>query len=237
MNQGGHSRQSFGRKARTLLSLLSLMKMSSGSGEIVTSTGALAEILGVSQQTGSILLRELASAGLIMRRMSRRGERITLTPKAYDVVTQELAGIPLDSLSKASRTSPLKITGRAFTGKGEGAYYISQRAYSKQIEDKLGFAPYLGTLNLRVTKLDDINKLTLIYGTTPIVLKGFSTRERAFGDVQCYRVKVEGVSKVALVRSNRTAYDLTVVELISDKYLRKALSIKDGDGVSFSFPA
>ena len=237
MSPKGPSRQNFGKRSRTLLSLLCLFKMSGGKGELVTNTNALAQMLGVSQQTGSNLLRELASEGLVVRHMSREGERVMLTPKAYALLAQEFSGVSVDELSGKAEAMTLRIKGRVFTGKGEGAYYMSQKGYSEQIKKKLGFSPYPGTLNLKLESFEELNKLILLYNTPSVVLKGFSTHERAFGDVSCYPVKVEGVSNSFLVRSDRTTYDFMTVELISDKNLRKAMNLSDGDDVTFSFSA
>lgn len=237
MSPRGRSRQSFGRRSRALLSLLCLFKMSGGKGDVITNTNALAQMLGVSQQTGSNLLRDLASEGLVVRHISREGERVTLTPKAYALLAQELSGVSAHELSSRAEEMTLAIKGRVFTGKGEGAYYISQRGYAEQIEKKLGFSPYPGTLNLRLESFEELNKLILLYSTPSVVLKGFSTRERAFGDVSCYPVKVEGVSNSVLVRSERTTYDLMTAELISDRNLRRAMGLSDGDEVTFSFSA
>ncbi|HYA22237.1 MAG TPA: DUF120 domain-containing protein [Thermoproteota archaeon] len=237
MSPNERSRQSYGKRARVLLSLLSLFKMSENRGELFTSTRSLAEVLGVSQQTASILLSELSSDGMILRQLSKGGERIVFTPSAYSRLVQELAGVPADAMRSRIEPTNLAIAGRVFTGKGEGAYYISQSGYLKQMATRLGFSPYPGTLNLRVSKLDELNKLILLYSTAPIVLHGFTTRERAFGDVSCYRVRVEGVSNSVLVRSERTVYDLTIVELISDKNLRRTIHLRDGDVLSFFFPA
>jgi len=211
--------------------------MSGGKGELVTNTNALAQMLGVSQQTGSNLLRELASEGLVVRHMSREGERVMLTSKAYALLAQEFSGVSVDELSSKAEAMMLRIKGRVFTGKGEGAYYMSQKGYSEQIKKKLGFSPYPGTLNLRLESFEELNRLILLYNTPSVVLKGFSTHERAFGDVSCYPVKVEGVSNSFLVRSDRTTYDFMTVELISDKNLRKAMNLSDGDDVTFSFSA
>ena len=43
------------------------------------------------------------------------------------------------------------ITGTLFSGLGEGAYYISLPGYKKQFISKLGFKPYPGTLNLKIS--------------------------------------------------------------------------------------
>jgi len=237
MNQRERSREKFGRRARRILFLLSLLKISGNSGELFTNTTSLAQVLGMSQQTASLLLRELMSDGMITRHMSRAGERIVLTPRAYEKLAQELAGVSLRFRGKGIEPSDLKVSGKVFAGKGEGAYYISQRGYFKQIEAKLGFSPYLGTLNLRLSSLDELNRLMLLYNKPAMKIKGFTTRERTFGDVYCYEVRVKGVANTAVIRSDRTAYDMTTVELISDRYLRKTIGLKDGDALTFSFPA
>ena len=48
------------------------------------------------------------------------------------------------------------LEGTVFTGLGEGAYYISKEAYRKQFTEKLGFEPYPGTLNLKLSTDYDI---------------------------------------------------------------------------------
>ena len=56
------------------------------------------------------------------------------------------------------KTYPPSVTleGTVFTGLGEGAYYIGKESYRKQIVEKLGFEPYPGTLNLKLSSDYDI---------------------------------------------------------------------------------
>lgn len=42
--------------------------------------------------------------------------------------------------------------GKVFSGKGEGRKFVSLPWVQRQIEEKLGFIPYAGTLNIRLTK-------------------------------------------------------------------------------------
>ena len=59
------------------------------------------------------------------------------------------------------KSSETVFEGVLFSGLGEGAYYISQPGYEKQFEEKLGFEPYAGTLNLRVRE-EDQEKVRLL---------------------------------------------------------------------------
>ncbi len=189
----------------------------------------------MSQQSISLVLRSLASSGFLAKQHSKNGERIFLTSKAYDRIAQELAGVSLPAIRDHLERRELVVTGTLFTGKGEGAYYVSQKEYSRQMHQRLGFVPYPGTMNLRLNGFEDVNKILLLHSLHPIKIEGFTTHERTFGDVFCYDVEIAGGPKIYLVRSERTSYDLTVVELISDVYLRKALRVEDGDTVRFSF--
>ena len=45
-----------------------------------------------------------------------------------------------------------KVVGEVSSGLGEGRYYISRKSYIIQFQEKLGFIPFLGTLNIRVSQ-------------------------------------------------------------------------------------
>jgi riboflavin kinase len=47
--------------------------------------------------------------------------------------------------------SQITFEGTVFSGKGEGKKFISLPWVKRQIEEKLGFTPYAGTLNIRLT--------------------------------------------------------------------------------------
>ena len=44
--------------------------------------------------------------------------------------------------------------GTVFSGEGNGKKFVDLPWVKQQIEEKLGFSPYLGTLNLRLTEKD-----------------------------------------------------------------------------------
>ena len=63
------------------------------------------------------------------------------------------------------------------------------------------------------------------------MIQGFKTAQRTFGDVKAYLVHVCTDVKTVLIVPVRTHHDPSVVELVSDVYLRTALHLKTGDTV------
>ncbi len=89
----------------------------------------------------------------------------------------------------------LTFRGTLFTGLGEGGYYISLEGYAKNLAKGLGFVPYPGTLNLRLTSeamIEQRRRLDLMKG---VEVPGFSDGKRSFGPVKCFRAKVAGQAR------------------------------------------
>jgi riboflavin kinase len=128
---------------------------------------------------------------------------------------------------------PLSVTleGAVFSGFGEGAYYIKQEGYKKQFLEKLGFDPYPGTLNVRLTSDYDIKARQELESYPAIEVEGFKDEARTFGPVKCYPVLINNKAKGALILALRTHYDASVLEIIAPQYLRSQLKIKDGQKV------
>ena len=61
-----------------------------------------------------------------------------------------------------------------------------------------------------------------------ILIQGFKTPDRSFGDVKAFKCKVNGVEG-AVVLPKRTHYPPDVLELIAPVKLRDVVNIKDGD--------
>ena len=118
-----------------------------------------------------------------------------------------------------------------FHGLGEGAYYVGKELYRKQIVEKLGFEPYPGTLNLKLSSDYDIKTRMELDAYPAIEVKGFQNEDRSFGLVKCYPVMIGNEVKGALVTALRSHYDASVLEIIAPVCLRKALCLKDGHKV------
>ncbi|MBO3802492.1 MAG: CTP-dependent riboflavin kinase [Candidatus Brockarchaeota archaeon] len=220
-------------KARQAMVLLSLMKMRSQDGTIFTSSTRLAKAIGVSQQTAVRYLQELEKSRLIKRLLTTKGEVVEIDERGL-LLLREMH-VLLSNFFSSAPAPGITFSGVLFTGVGEGAYYVSQKEYLEQFRSKLGFTPYPGTFNIRLTEQADQVRYLQMLVFPPTLILGFKAPDRTYGDVLCYNVSVEKKHAGAVVRSVRSLYDNSVVEIISPLNLRKELNAKDGDRISVHF--
>ena len=124
------------------------------------------------------------------------------------------------------------IEGNIVTGLGEGAYYVE--VYSSKLKSALGFKPHLGTLNVKIVDEESRKAISRMKNTTPLVLSGFSHKGRTFGDVICYRVKVNKKIEAAIVIAQRTHHSTEILEVVAPVNIRAALDLGDEDKVSLT---
>ncbi len=189
---------------------------------------SLAPKLHSSKQTASRWLKELEREGLVVREARKNGLYLKITGKGEKLL--------LDMYSNLKRLFEeleefIEVRGTVFTGLGEGAYYVGLDGYMKQFKEKLGFKPYLGTLNLRV-RGEDLNKLKRLSIAPYIEVKGFKNERRTYGSVKCYRALINDRVWGALVKIERSHYGEDVIELIAPVNLRETLGLRDGDEVN-----
>ena len=214
---------------RHIFTLLKLAEMGAHRRTAKISTEYLAGKLGTSQQTASRYLIELDKNGLIKRTITPEGCLLKIT----DAGVKELKNLysNLRFLMEAAYPPSITLEGIVFTGLGEGAYYISKERYRKQFIEKLGFEPYPGTLNLKLTTDYDVKTRSELEAYPAIEIEGFRNEDRTFGSVKCYPVTIENSVKGALILALRSHYDASVIEVIAPVFLRKQLKLKDGHKV------
>jgi riboflavin kinase len=214
---------------RHLFTLLKLAEMGAHRRTAKISTEYLAEKLGTSQQTASRYLIELERKGWIKRNITHDGCLIRIDAAGTGELQKLLSNLRL--LMEAEFPPSLTLEGTVFTGLGEGAYYIGKEHYRKQFIEKLGFEPYPGTLNLKLTGDYDIKARTELEAYPAIEVEGFKNEDRTFGTVKCYPVLIGNRVKGALITALRSHYDVSVLEIIAPVCLRKQLNLKDGNKV------
>jgi len=208
-----------------LLTLWKLAELGAYPGELLITTAKLARSLNMSQQTASRHLIELQTFGLIRRTRVARGESIRLTVKGSEELNRMY--LRLKAIFEV-KPKELVLEGALFSGIGEGAWYVSQTGYRKQFNEKLGFDPFPGTLNLRL-KPEYQDERKLLETLPHIQIDGFRDGERTFGPVTCFRAKINDAEDGALISAVRTHYSADVIELIAPSNLRLKLGLKDGD--------
>jgi riboflavin kinase, archaea type len=181
--------------------------------------------LDVSQQAADRYLVELSKRGLISRSLGARKQRLTLTPAGVEVLRKEFHAYRRVFEGPAR----LRFSGQVTSGLGEGRYYLSQPGYIVQFQERLGYTPFPGTLNIRV----DPKELLRIEGVRSwqgIRIDGFQASGRTFGGATCYGGRINGRA-CHLIRPDRSHYQ-DVVEVIAAESLRETLGVHDGDTVT-----
>jgi riboflavin kinase len=214
---------------RHLFTLLKLAELGAHRRTAKISTEYLAEKLNISQQSASRYLIELDREGWIKKTVTPDGCLVRITQTGITELNKLYSTLRL--LMEATFPPSVTLEGTVFTGLGEGAYYISKEGYRKQFIEKLGFDPYPGTLNLKLTTDYDIKTRNELEAYPAVEVEGFKSEDRSFGPVKCYPVIIENKAKGALISALRSHYDASVLEIIAPTPLRKHLRLKDGHKV------
>jgi riboflavin kinase len=105
---------------------------------------------------------------------------------------------------------------------------MRQYGYRRQFKRTLGFNPYPGTFDLKLSG-ESIELKGILDSSPGKRIEGFKTHERTFGPVKYFLAKLHGM-RVAIVLPTRSTHT-DIIELIAEKNIRKALKLKDGDRV------
>ncbi len=186
------------------------------------------ELLGLSQQTGSRRINDLEKLGWIKRRIDGKSQKISITKEGANImlaIYKELKKL-LESIL---------IIGEVTEGIHEGGYYVSIKGYFQQFKEKLGFEPYIGTLNLRLSDTDNELLREKLQTITPIIIAGFKDPNREYGPVKCYDVYISQMDnknnkrKAAILDIQRTHHKENIIEILAKPYLRDYFHLNDGD--------
>ncbi|WMT49282.1 MAG: DUF120 domain-containing protein [Thermoplasmatales archaeon] len=208
--------------------LKTLARIKKKHGSIRLSSSELGEMLLASQQTASRLLIKMEERGFIKRVLTGKKQNITLDEKGINALYEEMAELS-DLLGIVENFS---ISGTVSSGLGEGRYYVSKKPYVVQFSEKLGIIPYPGTLNVKILSEDE-SKLRMLRANEGILIEGFESDDRTYGDVKAFGCRIKNV-ECAAIFPYRSVYK-DIIEIISSEYLREKLSLNDGDLVKIDF--
>ncbi len=212
-----------------LYALYKLAELGASLRTVKVSTEYFADKMNLSQQTASRYLIQLEKKGWLKRDITPDGCLVKVTDSGQQELKRLFSSLRL--IFEAAYPPSVTLEGVLFSGLGEGAYYVSKEGYRKQFIEKLGFDPYPGTLNLRLTTDYDVKTKSELEAYPAIELQGFQNESRSFGSVKCYPAIIKNKVKGAILTAMRTHYDQSVVEIVAPIYLRAHLKLKDGQKV------
>jgi len=118
-----------------------------------------------------------------------------------------------------------ELRGRITAGLGEGSYYV--REYSGRIKEKLGFAPFLGTLNVKLSEIPDMKEYIRFR------VGGFEKEGKEFYTVELIPAEIlvgDGAEGCYIVLPERTKHRHEI-EILSEFNLREKLGLNNGDEI------
>jgi len=120
----------------------------------------------------------------------------------------------------------LILKGKIFSGSGEGTKFIRLPWVKQQIAEKLGFIPYIGTLNIKLTAESVTIKKSLRNARAIVIspVKGFCRG-------RCFSAYFMQDLKCAIILHEVKNYLEDVIEVVAPVNLRKKFKLKDGDMV------
>lgn len=196
--------------------LLFLLKIDAHKRRVLIGTNDIGQSTNMSQQNASRRLRLLEKNGLI----EKKDGQITITKKGLERIREEY------SIMKKAFEGKIEITGIIVDGLGEGKYYMSLDGYRNSIKEKLGFDPFPGTLNVKI----DPGNRTEILSNEPIIIPGFTDKQRTYGDIFAFPCKIEG-NDCAIVVPLRTSHGPDIIEIIADFEIKRKNKIKAGEKI------
>jgi riboflavin kinase len=214
---------------KLVFTLYKLAELGATSRTVKVSTDYLAEKMGSSQQTASRHLIHLEKLDWITRTVTPDGCLTKITPKGVAELKKLYSELRL--VFESPNPPTITLEGTLFSGLGEGAYYVTKDGYRKQFIEKLGFDPYPGTLNIKVTNDYDLKSLSELETYPAVELEGFKDESRTFGPVKCYPAIINNKSKGVVIYAMRSHYGASVLEIVSQTFLRRQLNLKDGNKV------
>ena len=129
-------------------------------------------------------------------------------------------------LPKVTPLNTITLNGKVVSGEGNGKKYLSLPWVKKQIEEKLGFTPYLGTLNLQLST-GSVARRKLLETTNALQI--FPPEGYCAGLV--FKACISG-TECAIVIPQVKNYPKSLLEIIAPENLREKFHLTDGKKIS-----
>ena len=126
---------------------------------------------------------------------------------------------------------PLKITGKIVSGAKQGAFFTQLDWVREQCLEKLGFAPWPGTLNLEIL----MDYVAVIEEKKVAEGLELVSPESNYCSGYVLPVSIEGLrAAIVIPAEDVRVHAKNIIEIISPEMLKELLGVKDGDWVTLT---
>ena len=122
----------------------------------------------------------------------------------------------------------VKFNGTITSGQGNGKKYLELPWVKRQIQEKLGYTAYPGTLNVKLLEKNTTQRKKL---TGKKAIQICPAEGYCFGAI--FKATINGL-ECAVVIPQVKGYPENILEVIAPLYLREALKLKDKDQVEIT---
>jgi riboflavin kinase len=177
-------------------------------------------------------LRELDKSGFIQRQTNTQRQAVQILEKGYRCLEREYQTY----YYMFENENSIVFEGTVTSGMGEGQHYIKLQGHTEQFQEKLGYSPYPGTLNIELFQESTAQRIELQL-LEPINIDSWSDENRTYGEASCYDATIktrdeEIYEQTHMLVPHRTHHDNDQIELIAPDSLRDQLDLSDGTKVS-----
>ena len=124
---------------------------------------------------------------------------------------------------------PKNITGKIVIGVGQGAFFTRVDWFQKQCQEKLGFKPFPGTLNIKIST-DDIPEIEQLENAGG---PEFIPPDATFCSGKAHPVPIAGVRcAIIMPAAEVRVHGKDIIEVIAPVNIKEQLDVADGDFIT-----
>ena len=120
----------------------------------------------------------------------------------------------------------VELSGKVISGRGEAEKFLELRWVKQQVEEKLGFTPYNGTLNVRLSQGSAKHRKTLEKEVSIKVCPA-----EGYCSARIFKAFINDLTCAVLI-PEVAGYPADVLEIVAPTNLREKLQLLDGDEVT-----
>lgn len=127
---------------------------------------------------------------------------------------------------------PFIVVGRVILGEKKAAGFLGLEWVQRQIREKTGFEPYVGTLNLHIEGPVVVEHKRYVDSHRGIRIEPV---DGSYRPGVLHRVRINETLEGAVVVPQVQGYPTDKIEIIAPVNLRETLSLRDGDEVTITY--